>query len=92
MTATALQIDAAPSNRRNNGRRTVIKGATIVYNNRASTLSCRVRDMSDDGACLDFTTQQLLPHQFELQLAGQPARLCSLRWARGTKAGVWFVS
>ena len=36
-------------------------------------------------------TQQLLPHEFELQLAGTPARRCGLCWARGTFVGVRFL-
>jgi len=87
---TAL-LAAELSNRRDQNRRTVIKGATIVFNDRKSTLSCRVRDLSDDGARLDFSTQQLLPHEFELHLAGSPIRRCGLRWARGTLVGVRFL-
>jgi hypothetical protein len=35
-------------------------------------------------------TPQLLPHTFELQIPGQPARLCNLRWAKGNLVGVSF--
>ena len=47
--------------------------------------------MTEDGARLDIMTQQLLPHEFELQLAGTPARRCGLCWARGTFVGVRFL-
>jgi len=92
MTMQALQTDPTSSNRRDHSRRTVIKGAMIVFNGRKSSLNCRVRDLSDDGARLDFSTPQLIPHEFELHISGSPARLCSLRWARGTMAGVHFVT
>ena len=91
MTMQALQTDPASSNRRDHSRRTVIKGAMIVFNGQKSSLNCRVRDLSEDGARLDFSTPQLIPHQFELYVAGSPARLCTLCWARGTMAGVRFV-
>jgi hypothetical protein len=88
---STMALDAASSERREQTRRTVIKGARIVFNERKSTLDCRVRDMTQDGARLDFSTPQLLPHEFELQLAGTPARRCGLCWARGTFVGVRFL-
>jgi PilZ domain-containing protein len=84
-------VDTSP-NRRGRGRRTVIKGARIIFNERKSTLDCRVRDLSDDGARLDLSTQQLLPHEFDLQISGSPVRRCGLRWARGTLIGVRFLA
>jgi len=86
-----LQQTTAPSNRREHARRTVIKGARIVFNNRKSSFDCRIRDLTDEGARLDFLTQQLLPHKFELHIAGSPVRSCELCWARGTFAGVRFL-
>ena len=88
---STMALDAASSNRREQMRRTVIKGARIVYNERKSTLDCRIRDMSEEGARIDLMTQQLLPHEFELQMAGTPARRCGLCWARGTFIGVRFL-
>ena len=86
-----IQLSVDPSNRREQFRRTVIKGAKIIFNDRQSTLDCRVRDMTSDGARLDLMTRQLLPHEFELQMAGTPARRCGLCWARGTFIGVRFL-
>ena len=88
---STMALDAASSNRREQSRRTVLKSARIVFNERKSTMDCRVRDMTADGARLDFSTPQLLPHEFELQLAGVPARRCGLCWARGTFVGVRFL-
>jgi hypothetical protein len=88
---STMALDAASSERREQMRRTVIKGARIVFNERKSTLDCRVRDMTREGARLDFSTPQLLPHEFELQLAGVPVRRCGLCWARGTFVGVRFL-
>lgn len=89
--AMTLPQGIASSNRRQQMRRTVIKGARIIFNDRKSTLDCRVRDLTSDGARLDLSTPQLLPHEFELHLAGDPVRRCGLRWARGTQVGVRFL-
>ena len=91
MAGTIIQLNTDPSNRREQFRRTVIKGAKIIFNNRKSTLDCRVRDMTMDGARLDLSTQQLLPHEFGLQVSGNPVRRCGLCWARGTFVGVRFL-
>jgi hypothetical protein len=88
---STMALDAASSNRREQSRRTVLKSARIVFNERKSTMDCRIRDMSEEGARIDLMTQQLLPHEFELQMAGVPARRCGLCWARGTFIGVRFL-
>lgn len=83
--------DQSPENRRGHVRRLVIMGATILYNDRKITIPCRVRDISETGARLEFETQQLLPHRFELKIRDLPILHCELRWAKGTRAGVQFV-
>jgi hypothetical protein len=87
-----IHLNIDPSNRREQFRRTVLKGARIIFNERQSTLNCRVRDMTAGGARLDLSTQQLLPHEFELQVSGSPIRRCGLRWAHGNFVGVSFLS
>ena len=84
--------DALPQDRRMDERHIVLKTAQIYYNDRKSTISCRVRNISETGARLEFPTAQLLPHSFELHIPGLPMKLCMLRWAKGNIAGVWFVS
>ena len=86
-----IRLNVDPSNRREQFRRTVLKGAQIIFNGRQSTMNCRVRDMTDGGARLDLLTQQLLPHEFELQVSGSPIRRCGLRWAHGNFVGVRFL-
>jgi hypothetical protein len=70
-------------------RRTALKGGRIVY--QGGSVECRIRNISDGGARLELTGQQLLPHTFELHITGMPARTCSLRWARDNLIGVQFV-
>ena len=91
MVGEIIRLNVDPSNRREQFRRTVIKGARIIFNERQSTLNCRVRDMTAGGARLDLSTQQLLPHEFELQVSGSTTRRCGLRWAHGTFVGVRFL-
>jgi hypothetical protein len=91
MVAEVIQLKVDPSNRRGQFRRTVIKGARIIFYDRRSTLDCRVRDMTASGARLDLMTQQLLPHEFELQVSGSLSRRCGLCWARGNSIGVRFL-
>ncbi|HET6161102.1 MAG TPA: hypothetical protein VFE34_22340 [Dongiaceae bacterium] len=86
-----LQQELLPASRRDQMRRTVIKGARIVFSDRKSTLDCRIRDLTNDGARLDFSTPQLLPHKFDLHMAGRPVRHCALCWARGSVAGIRFL-
>ena len=83
MVGEIIRLNVDPSNRREQFRRTVIKGARIVFNDRQSTLNCRVRDMTSGGARLDLSTQQLLPHEFELQVSGSPTP--ALRLALGAR-------
>jgi hypothetical protein len=91
MVGEIIRLNVDPSNRREQFRRTVLKGARIIFNERQSTLNCRVRDMTDGGARLDLSTQQLLPHEFDLQVSGNLTRRCGLRWAHGNFVGVRFL-
>jgi hypothetical protein len=83
--------DSAPSARRSQDRRTVLKGAKIVFNNGKGVMVCRVRDLSPGGARLEFPPRQSLPETFELHVAGQPVRRCERRWVRNNLVGVRFV-
>jgi hypothetical protein len=78
--------------RRRQDRRTVLKGAKVVFNNGKGVLVCRVRDLSPDGARLEFPPRQALPDFFELHVAGQPMRKCERRWVRNNIVGVRFVA
>ncbi len=81
----------APPSRRGHDRRIVLKGAKIVFNNGKGVLVCRVRDLSAEGARLEFPPRQTLPETFDLYVTGSPVRRCELRWSKGNIAGVRFV-
>jgi hypothetical protein len=80
------------SNRRGGGRRTALKSAQVVYNNGKSSIPCRIRNISEGGAKLEFGIAQLLPHKFELHVPGMPVRQCDLRWAKDNLVGVQFIT
>jgi hypothetical protein len=71
-------------------RRTALKNARIIGRNGA-VFECKLRNISDGGARLELVGQQLLPHIFQLEVAGMPSRTCSLRWAKGNLVGVQFT-
>jgi PilZ domain len=79
------------STRRCQDRRTILKGAKIVFNNGKGVMLCRVRDQSPGGARLEFPPRQALPERFALHVAGQPVRFCERRWVRNNIVGVKFV-
>jgi hypothetical protein len=81
-----------PSDRRDRGRRIMLKAARIVFGADKSSIECRVRNISEGGARLEFGTAQLLPHTFELHIPGMPIRLCNLRWAKDNLVGVSFAA
>jgi hypothetical protein len=82
----------SPETKRRQDRRTVLKGAKVVFNDGKSVLVCRVRDLSPDGARLEFPPRQTLPASFELHVTGQPVRKCERRWVRNNIVGVQFVA
>ena len=82
----------SPKTRRGQDRRTILKGAKVVFNNGKGVLVCRVRDLSPDGARLEFPPRQALPDSFELHVTGQPVRKCERRWVRNNIVGVRFVA
>jgi diguanylate cyclase (GGDEF)-like protein len=49
-------------------RRRVLKGGHILFNNRASTMDCTVRSLSDDSAGIDVSDSLGLPKRFELSV------------------------
>ncbi|MGH8574453.1 MAG: PilZ domain-containing protein, partial [Gammaproteobacteria bacterium] len=79
-----------PSDARRAGevRRTALKSGRVVYKD--GSFDCRIRNISDSGARLEFASPRLLPHTFELHITGMPVRTCSLRWARDNLVGVQF--
>ena len=79
------------TNKRAAARKRVLKGARIVYNDRSSTLSCTVRDLSDTGARLRVPQGQAVPAQFDLLIDADGFEApCTVVWRRGEEVGVTF--
>ncbi len=64
--------------RRREPRNRRLKGGTIIFNNRSSTMDCQLRDMTAHGAKLRCPNTFGLPDEFELSFPGAIER----RWGR----------
>jgi diguanylate cyclase (GGDEF)-like protein len=78
--------------RRANQRGRTLLGGKIVFNGGRSTIDCQVRNLSDEGACLEVVSQAGIPTQFQLALAGdREPRDCKLIWQSDRRMGVSFA-
>ncbi len=77
--------------RRKNPRLRCLIGARVVFNNRGSTLSCTIRNRSDEGCLLSFGETPYLPNQIEIVIDNKqtlmPARIV---WRRESSIGIAF--
>jgi len=81
----------AVQDKRRAPRKRVLKGATIAYNDRSSTMSCVVRDISETGARLRLPKGQIAPGRFDLFIELDGVEVpCAVAWRRGEEIGVSF--
>ncbi len=79
------------SDKRGEARKRILKGGRIVFNGRASTLSCTVRDISGTGARLRVAQGQALPSRFDLLIDTDGLEApCRVAWRKGEDVGVLF--
>ena len=78
---------------RRQARKRMLKGGTIAFNGRHSTMPCVVRDISDTGARLQVAQAAGVPDTFELliDLDGFEAQV-QVAWRDLTELGVRFLS
>lgn len=77
--------------RRERRTRTVL-AARAVFNDRFSTMDCRVRDIAAHGARLRFGGLPMLPHHFELRISDRDEKRQVRRiWTDGRDMGVAFL-
>ncbi len=77
--------------RRKTQRRRTLKGGRIVFNGGFSSLSCKIRNLSEGGARLEFETVLGVPSEFVLIFDdGSPSKNCVVRWRDATSLGVEF--
>jgi hypothetical protein len=86
-------MGGANEDKRRAGRRRVLKGALIAYDDRRRTLPCTVRDISDTGARLRLTGAITAPDTFELliDLDGFEAD-CQVVRRRADEIAVRFIA
>lgn len=78
--------------RRKDKRSRSLLGARIVFNNRASTIDCTIRDISKAGARLAFDATVPVPDEFDLLIhhKGETHR-CRIAWRNASEVGVAFL-
>jgi hypothetical protein len=76
------------SDRREAARLRKLKSGKIAF--AGVRLTCAVKSLSASGACLEFQTTHGVPGRFDLVMAGEEPRNCSVTWADERKLGVQF--
>jgi hypothetical protein len=77
--------------RRKSPRKRCLLGARVVFNARGSTLSCMLRNYSEDGALLKFGEPPYVPEQIEIVLDNRSTLMpAQVLWRRGELLGVAF--
>jgi hypothetical protein len=70
-------------------RHKVLKGATIAFG--GNGIACTVRNLSSNGAAIEFASSISLPASFMLVIeADQFIRRCHSVWSSETRIGVAF--
>lgn len=69
-----------------------LKGARIDFNGGYSAYECTVRDLTPNGARLEFGDATGVPNHFwiDLEHGHEPRRKCTMRWRAGLTVGVSF--
>jgi hypothetical protein len=71
-------------------RHRTLKAGSINFN-RASGIDCRVRNLSEIGACLEVASQVGIPNDFVLVIEHDHLKQpCHVIWRTATRMGVEF--
>jgi PilZ domain len=85
-----VPTEAAMDKRRKSQRFRALKAGMISFN-QAGGISCRVRNMSPVGACLEVASQVGIPDNFVLVISyDKLSRPCQVIWRAETRIGVAF--
>jgi PilZ domain len=76
--------------RRRNERQASDQAARIVFDEPESTMECTIRDLSDNGACVEVSNTRLIPSRFKLVLSSGAIQACRVAWRTRNKIGVVF--
>lgn len=76
---------------RTSSRARCLFGGFVAFNRGRNTVDCQIRNLSTDGALLDFASGALVPHRFQLLTAqvGVPVQ-AEVVWRAGSRCGVAF--
>lgn len=78
--------------RRRAPRHRTLKGASIGFNG-AMSVKCRVRNLSENGACLDVASTVLIPDDFMLTFdCDRASKPCRVVWRGPERIGVTFAA
>ena len=80
------------TDKRRSKRKRVLLGARISYPGLGISAECRVRDLSDAGACLVVTSPMGIPNTFDLVFANGAVKPCKVEWRNAEKTGVSFTA
>jgi hypothetical protein len=71
--------------------RTYLQGE-IAFNGRCSTLTCLVRNMSQNGAKIVFAATALIPNEFDVVIPNKAeSRRARIVWREQLQAGIAFL-
>lgn len=84
-------MNEAVTQQRTAPRMRALKGAKIIFENRASTMDCTVRNISDTGVKIALAAPTVLPDQFFLRLEDGREFRCIVRWRKMAEFGVEFL-
>ena len=86
-----MKVDQNFVEHRRTARRAAYMQASIFHPLQTEHLGCIVRDISQDGALIDFLLPGKLPSLFWLRLDGEATlRLCTVAWRTVGQLGVEF--
>jgi PilZ domain len=86
-----MSSDLEVFEKRRSRRRAALMQASIFHPHQAEHLGCSVRDISQDGALVDFPRPNDLPNIFWLRFDGEATlRLCTVAWRTEHRLGVEF--
>jgi len=77
---------------RHEARMRRLKEGRIIFNHRASVMSCVVRDASKFGARITIGEPYLVPHEFEFLVAGGEPRPARKVWIRQDEMGLEYMT
>jgi hypothetical protein len=78
--------------RRKLPRHRTLKAGLIAFNS-AATIECRVRNLSEIGACLEVASQVGIPDEFMLVVEHeQLKKKCRVIWRKPDRLGVEFAA